>query len=330
MGKVKDMSLATICLPVQAELKEAEELLIGQTGSSVQLVSQAAEYVLQNGGKRVRPAILLLTTKMLGGDVDAGVRLSVALELIHAASLMHDDVVDNAKLRRGKASSNVKWGNQISILVGDFLWCKASRIAIETGNMRIISSLTNAVEKTTEGEILEIVKSNDFFLDREEYLKIIELKTAMLFACAGGLGAISADSSEKMEESFKSFGLNLGVAFQLADDVLDYVSDEEKFGKKAGTDLCEGKLTLPIILALKKCGNKEAHVIKEALLSNTMDTQRLGEVKGILKSHGAIEASLSMARAYANRAKEELTSFKPSLEKEALMALADYSVSRNE
>jgi len=221
------MSLATICLPVQPELKEVESILASDAVSSVELVNSAARYVLQNGGKRIRPALLLLVSKMFGADPASAVRLGAAIEMIHAASLMHDDVLDNATLRRGKPSANVKWGNQLSILVGDFLWCRASQITISHGNGRILSVMTETVEKTTEGEILEIIKSNDFNIGEDDYLKIIKLKTAMLFACSCQIGAIMAGVPEKFEAALKNYGLDIGIAFQLADDVLDYICVHE-------------------------------------------------------------------------------------------------------
>src|SRR3989338_2468245 len=248
MAKVKRrMSLLTICLPVQAELKDVDVALARSTTSEVELVSSAAQYVLANGGKRVRPALLLLTAKMLGVQSSKAISLAAAIEMIHAASLMHDDVLDNASLRRGKPSANVKWGNQISILVGDFLWCRASQIAIKDGNSKILSSITSAVKETTEGEILEMVRSSDFNLSEEEYLKIIKLKTAMLFSCACHVGALLASASERSGENMRSFGLNLGIAFQLADDVLDYPSPEAKIGTQPGTASRAGRLTLPLL-----------------------------------------------------------------------------------
>ena len=331
MAKVKRrMSLLTICLPVQAELKDVEVALARSTTSEVELVSSAAQYVLANGGKRVRPALLLLTAKMLGVQSSKAISLAAAIEMIHAASLMHDDVLDNASLRRGKPSANVKWGNQISILVGDFLWCRASEIAIKDGNSKILSSITSAVKETTEGEILEMVRSSDFNLSEEEYLKIIKLKTAMLFSCACHVGALLASASERSGETMRSFGLNLGIAFQLADDVLDYNSKEEKIGKKTGTDLCEGRLTLPIILALKRCKPEEIGVIKEALVANTLDAGAFSAVKDVIERYQTDASALEIARNFAARAKEEIVHFKPSLERDALMAIADYSVSRGE
>lgn len=323
------MSIATICLPVQAELKEIEAFLAKNTSSHVELVSQAAQYVLQNGGKRIRPAILLLAAKMLGLSGTRAVPIGAAIEMIHAASLMHDDVLDNATVRRSKISANVKWGNQISILVGDFLWCQASEISITYGNPRMLSVITSAVKNTTEGEIMEIVRSSDFNITENDYLQIIELKTAMLFACSCQIGAIMAGSSENFEMALRQFGLNLGISFQLADDVLDYISNEEKFGKKTGTDLCEGKLTLPVILALKKCSAEDAAIIKDALLTNTLDPVGLCKIKDILTKHGSLQASLNLAQKYAKLAKDALSPFKPSLEKDSLIALSDYVVSRS-
>lgn len=324
------MSMSTLCLPVQSELRLVEDELAKSSLSEVELVSAAAGYVLQNGGKRIRPALLLLTARALGFPAAAAAPFAAAIEMIHAASLMHDDVLDNASLRRGKSSANAKWGNQISILVGDFLWCRASQIVIKGGNAKILSVITNAVEKTTEGEILEIVRSSDFNIAQDDYLKVIKLKTAVLFACACRVGAILAQAPSTFEDAAHEFGMNLGMAFQLADDVLDYTSDEEKFGKKVGTDLCGGKLTLPLIVALKNCRADEAQLIKEALLSPVFDVERFGQIKTILRNCGAIPLSLEVAKGFVARAKEALTPLKTSLEKDSLLAIADYSISRGD
>lgn len=324
------MPLSTICLPIQAELLGVEELLNSSTASEVDLVKAASQYVLQNGGKRIRPALVLLTAKLLGFSVEKAVPLGAAIEMIHAASLMHDDVLDNATVRRGKQSSNARWGNQISILVGDFLWCKASELSIRHGNSEVLAVITDAVKKTTEGEILEIVQSNDFNLTVEEYLHIIELKTAMLFSCSCEIGAILSGTSEKFRNAFKNYGRHLGTAFQLADDVLDYTANEALFGKKAGQDLYEGKLTLPVIIALKKVLSGEAKIIKDSLLGASPEAGRLKEVISILNKYGAIEEALSFARKYASLAQEELSVFKPSIERDSLIALSNYAVARGQ
>lgn len=323
------MALSTICLPIQHELRLVEEELLKNTNSEVEVVRSASAYVLQNGGKRIRPALMLLTAKLLGVNLSLAAPLAASIEMIHAASLMHDDVLDNATLRRGKPSSNIKWGNQISILVGDFLWCRASDITIKYHNTRIFESAARAVEKTTEGEILEIIKCNDFGISEAEYLNVITLKTAMLFAGACQIGAIFANASEKNEHLLTDYGLNLGIAFQLADDVLDYTSSEETFGKKTGHDLCEGKITLPIISVLKKCSSEESQMIREALLANSIDAGRFKEITSILNRYGTCQSSLALARDYSKKARSSIESFKPSIEKDALLALADYAVARD-
>ncbi len=322
------MSLATITLPVSPELREVEDLISKSCASDIELVDSAAKYVIGGGGKRIRPAMLLLSAKLLGICKEKSVPLAAAVEMVHAASLLHDDVLDNAKVRRGRASTNAKWGNQISILVGDYLWCKASDLAIRFGSQRVLSALIEGVWSTTEGEILEIVTSNNFTISSDEYLKIIKLKTAMLFSCSCKIGAIAAGAPEKFEQALADYGLNVGIAFQLIDDVLDYTATEERFGKKAGTDLCEGKLTLPVIIALKKCSSSEAAIIRESLLSNSLDETVLLRVIDILKKYSTLEETQSLAKSYAERAKNSIAFFKPSLEKDSMTALADFAVSR--
>jgi len=324
------MSLSTICLPVKSELALVEQELERASSSNVELVQNAASYVLQNGGKRIRPAVMLLTAKMLGAAGKEIVPLAAAIEMVHAASLMHDDVLDNATLRRGKPSANIKWGNQISILVGDFLWCRASDIAIKCGDKKIWNSMIDAVSKTTEGEILEIVKTNDLTLTKGEYLEIITLKTAMLFQSSCQIGAIFAGANETFERSMMDYGLHTGIAFQLADDVLDYSSSEKKFGKKVGMDIDEGRLTLPLILTLTKSGVEETSIIKNYLISPSTDETSFNRIKEILIKHGSIEASLKEAGRYAQLAKEALSPFKPSIFKDALLSIADYSILRRE
>lgn len=324
------MSLKTICLPIQSELEQVETVISKGITSEVELVSEASKYVLQNGGKRIRPAIVLLTSKIVGADINDAINLAASIEMIHAASLLHDDVLDNASIRRGKQSANSKWGNQISILVGDFLWSRASKIALTKGDNRILNFIIDTVEKITEGEILEIIKSNDFGISQDEYLKIVTFKTAKLFECSAGMGALVANTSSSTEEALREYGLNIGIAFQLADDVLDYVSNEEVFGKKAGTDLMEGKTTLPLISVLKLCTKDEAREIKDALLSNKFDNKIFDYIKGVLKKYNTIETSLDTAKGYSNLAKESLSKFRPSIERDALITLADYSVSRLE
>ncbi|MBI4367531.1 MAG: polyprenyl synthetase family protein [Deltaproteobacteria bacterium] len=324
------MQLEKISLSIRSELAAMEEVLRTTTASSVPLITQVIHYIIDNGGKRIRPTLTLLAARMCGYGGDAAPRIGAAVEMVHTASLMHDDVVDNAPTRRGKPSANAKWGNQISVLVGDFFWCKACELIVRHGDHRILSAITNAIVGTTEGEVLELTKSNDLAIDEEVYLKIIRHKTAVLLAAACQVGAMLGGVSETLESALQRFGHDLGVAFQLADDVLDYVSEEERFGKSKGSDLREGRLTLPLIVTIKQCTEAERTLIKDALLSHTVSEAQLAAITQIINKYGGIDYTSNRAYAFVEQAKGHLAPFKPSLEQEALLTLADYVIHRQE
>lgn len=324
------MQLEKICLSIQDQLVNVEEIIRERTTSTVPIISQVVQYIIQNGGKRVRPAVTLLAARMCGYNGDATPPIAAAMEMVHTASLMHDDVVDNATTRRGKPSSNVKWGNQLSVLVGDYFWCKACEIIVQHGDFRLLRVITDTITGTTEGEVLELTKSNDVNIHEEEYLKIVRYKTGILLSACGQAGAILGRVSETLETALKRFGSDLGVAFQLADDVLDYVSEESRFGKSRGTDLREGKLTLPLIMVLKRCGDTERSAIKNALLSQDLGETDLLRVTEILHKYEGLEYARRLAQDYVEKAKAHLNPFKPSFEKESMLALADYVIAREE
>ncbi len=311
-------------------MAEVENIFAAHLKSDVSLVTQAARYVTQNGGKRIRPAIFLLSAALAGRNDNRLPYLAAAIELIHTASLLHDDVVDNASLRRGKPSAKVKWGNHVSVLVGDFLWCKASEFFLNHGSDRLSKVVTKAITAITEGEILEITRLNDITVDEATYRKIIEGKTAALFGICGQGAAIMQNLSEKFEAALEEFGFNLGIAFQLKDDVLDYISDDDRLGKESGADLREGKLTLPVILSLKQATPEEASLIREAMMTGQISKDQFKIIVDIVTRYGGIEETSSLARRYIDKAKASLSVFKPSIERDALMALADYTVERSE
>lgn len=324
------MSLAPFSLPVARELQESEKVLTSFLTSEVELINEVVQYIIQNGGKRLRPLLTLMAAKMSGYQGEEGSKLAAAMEMIHTASLLHDDVVDDAPLRRGKPSSKVKWGNSISVLVGDFFWCKMSQIIVNHGCLRTLKVVTDTITTTTEAEILEITRHSDFSVDEETYLKIIRGKTAVLMAACCQIGAILGEVPEEYEEGLKRYGYDLGTAFQLADDILDYESEEEKFGKHKGGDLREGKLTFPLIVALRKANREESQVIKDALLATHIDTDRFKQVLEIIHRYKGLEATRQLAKTYITKAKEHLAPFKPSLEKEVFLGLADYVIDRGE
>lgn len=322
------MQLEQIGVPIKEDLAHVEAAMRDHARSNIPLVTEVAEYIIANGGKRLRPVLCLLACKLVGYTGEKAIQCAAGLEFIHTASLLHDDVIDHAELRRGRPSANTKWGNHISVLVGDFFYCKSSDAFVRTGQIEIVKMITDTITRTTEGEAFETIKSNDIEIQEADYLQIIADKTAVLFAAACQTAGLLAKVSEEFQQALGQYGTHVGIAFQLADDYLDYVSDEEKFGKTRGKDLREGKLTLPLIVALRQANDGEAGIIKQALLAERLEEARFKEVIGILEKYQALEYTRNLANTYAQKAKQELDIFKPSLAKDSLLALADYFVYR--
>ena len=324
------MTLEEICLPIKPDLALVDTVIQKHIASSVSFVTSIAEYVIRNGGKRLRPMLCLIASRLAGATGPKVIDCAAAMEFFHTATLMHDDVIDNAKLRRGKTSANNRWGNQVAVLVGDFFYCQASALLVGTDNLKVIKLVTRAMLSTTEGEILEISKSNDLGTTEEDYLKIVTDKTAVLMATSCAIGGILGNVSEEYVAALSEYGRSLGIAFQLADDVLDYISDEAHFGKAQGTDLREGKLTLPLLSALRRCNDDERRLIKDVLIAENLEESRLREVTSIITKYGGIENTLNLARNYVQKAIDSLYLFKPSMEKESLHALASYVIDRKQ
>lgn len=323
------MSLNDILIPVQQEIDELERVMLGLLSSQVPFVQSVAEYVIKNGGKRLRPALTILCAKLSGYYGRASYELGSCIEFVHTASLLHDDVIDNAKVRRGKPSANAKWGNHVSVLVGDFFYCRASQLLTAQGDMRILKAVTDAITALTEGEVLEITKNLDLNTSEDDYLAIIRNKTAVLFAAACQIGAILGNVTDEYESALKNFGLNLGMAFQLADDALDYVAVDEVFGKESGIDLQEGKLTLPLLAAIKRATPEERQTIKNALMAHNPDKTMFAEIRAIILKYDGFAETYRAAESYVSLAKEQLAPFRPSLEKDILLHVADYVVRRD-
>lgn len=323
--------LGQICVPIQGDLKRVEEVLASELVSGIDKVDALVRHVMDSGGKRIRPAVFLLAAAVAGaGRDDRLPRLAAAMEMVHTASILHDDVVDDAPARRGRISARARWGNQMSVLVGDFLWCRASGIIMDYGSQRLIDAVSGAVEATTMGELLEIARQSDTSIDIGTYMEIVKGKTAALFSVAARAGAIVAGVGKPFESALSQFGDRLGQAFQLTDDVLDYVADEGHFGKRVGTDLREGKITYPLIVALGKATTDEARAVKGALIAGHSSPGLLGEVASIIDRYGGVEAARRLACELAQGSKECLSAFRPSMERDALIGLADYVVDRKE
>lgn len=322
------VSIEDICQPIRKDLEKVEEFLHSKLYSPVEMVTQVASHIVHSGGKRLRPVLCILASRLFGYQGDRAVKLACALEFIHTATLLHDDVIDNASLRRGKTSSNALWGNTASVLVGDYLYCKATLIISDDGDFKVLDTITRATAETTEGEVLEIVKSNDLALSEESYLQIIHFKTARLIAASTHVGALLSRASDADQERLRNYGYHIGMAFQLADDSLDYVSSNEEMGKLIGTDLKEGKMTLPLIYAMKRCLPAERERIQKALENTFAHQEDLTDIISLIDKYQGISYTRQKAIEYIQKAKGDLAPYPEGPIKTSLLQLADYVIER--
>lgn len=321
------MDLDGIFRSYEPELRITEERIKDLFDSPVFKIPLIGKYILDGGGKRLRPLILILSSELADYREDARLTLAGIIESIHTASLLHDDVVDSADKRRGKVPAHSVWGNQVVILVGDFLYANALRLAVLQKNQKVMEALSDATTRMTEGEILQLSKMGDPAITEEDYLNIISAKTGALISAACKIGAILGSLPQEKENALSRFGMKTGIAFQMADDILDYMADEGELGKRLGKDLKEGKITLPLINLLKTAppGEKEevSGVVKEGLNKNG-----LKKILKLFKKYHTIESSLKKAYDLINDAKKELSVFTDVPAKEALMTIADYTLER--
>ena len=310
------------------DLKNVELQFKKDLQSDVPLIRKVGEYVLSSGGKRIRPALLLLAAKLCGYAGSRHVPLASVIEFIHTATLLHDDVVDNANLRRGIASANTLWGNEASVLVGDFLFSKSFSLMVADGDLNVLRVLSNATTIIAEGEVLQLICTSDMEITEERYIEVVRCKTAILLSAACQAGAILGTASPEREQALSDFGMNLGIAFQLMDDTLDYVATEEQFGKSIGHDLEEGKITLPLIHTLKQCTPSERDSIDTIVNKEVLEDDDFQTAFQLVNRYGGIDYTVAQARAYIQAANDALHVFPDSPEKTALMELADYVVTR--
>ncbi len=296
--------------------------------SDVLLIRKVGEYVLASGGKRIRPMLLLLCARLAGYQGTKHIGLASVVEFIHTATLLHDDVVDSAVLRRGNASANAVWGNEASVLVGDFLFAKSFSLMVRGGSLQILQSLSDATTMMAEGEVLQLVSTCDLDLDEERYISVVRNKTAVLIAAACEVGGILGGAGEEQEKALHEFGMELGIAFQFMDDALDYVADQAEFGKAKGHDLEEGKVTLPLIHALRQCSEQERERLAEIVELEELSDEDLAYVVSLIDSYDGIGYTRQRSKELVEKAKGHLAGFPESPEKAALFELADYAVSR--
>jgi len=310
------------------DLKKVDQEFQKNLRSDVPMISAIGEHLLQSGGKRFRAKLLLLSARLSGYSGENHISMASLIEFIHTATLLHDDVVDNARLRRGVESANAKWGNEACVLVGDFLFTKCFTRMVESGNWKILHTISGATTIIAEGELEELIRTKDLSLTEENYLSIIARKTAHLISAATQIGAILGNVSEEKEMALAKFGMDVGIAFQLIDDNLDYTSNEEEFGKKIGIDLHDGKITLPLIFTLHHCKQEEKALIQQTVALNPITKYAFFRVVEIIKQYGGIQYTREKAKAYVERAKKYLNVFPDSKEKEALCMLANYVLER--
>lgn len=308
------------------DMSAVNSLIRDSLDSNVILIRQIAEYIIGSGGKRLRPMLVLLSSRACGYRDNHHINLAAIIEFIHTATLLHDDVVDESDLRRGKESAHAVWGNAASVLVGDFLYSRSFQMMVEVDSMRVMEVLSDATNTIAEGEVEQLLNMHDPEVNRERYFSVIEKKTAKLFEAACQLGAVLSGQSG-LEGALATFGRELGVAFQVADDVLDYTADAETLGKNVGDDLAEGKPTLPLILARKRLGDEQRGRIDTIIRSG--GREQISEIVGLIQDSGGLREAMAMARERSAAAQRSIVLLPASAWKDAMMDLAAYSVSRN-
>jgi octaprenyl-diphosphate synthase len=322
-------SLDALSLLLKSDMASVNRLIVERMQSPVALIPELAGHIVAGGGKRLRPMLTLGCARLCGYRGTRHIGLAAAVEFIHTATLLHDDVVDASDLRRGRDTANAIWGNKPPVLVGDFLFSRSFELMVADGSLRILEILSRASSIIAEGEVLQLVSTSDLATSEETYLAIIEAKTAELFAAASRIGAVIAERPREEEEALDRFGRNLGIAFQLVDDMLDFSAHEAELGKSPGDDFRDGKITLPIILACARGDSEERQFWRRAIKEMDQREDDFARAARLVERHGGLAETLSRARAYARRAKEALALFPDSPERRALIEAALFATERS-
>lgn len=313
---------------LDADMKAVNAMIVARMDSPVPMIPELAGYLIAAGGKRIRPLMTLASAALYNGDMVRAHRLATAVEFIHTATLLHDDVVDASDERRGQKSANAVFGNEASVLVGDFLFSRAFQLMVEDGNLHVLKILSDASAIIAQGEVLQLSTQGNLATSMEDYLDVIKGKTAALFAAACEVGPLIADSDVNAARIMAEYGMNLGIAFQIADDVLDYSAKQEKLGKTVGDDFREGKMTAPVIFALQKANDEERSFWKRTMEEKVQDDSDLVRAQSLLARHNGLKDGLALARDYAQKAREALAEAPDSPLRATLDALALYTVER--
>ncbi len=328
MASINNLTGREIFDLVREDLQKVEEEFCQQSVSSVPAITEIGQYLQGGGGKRLRPTLVLLSSRLCGYDGPAMIRLGAVVELLHTATLVHDDIIDGADTRRGRPSTNSRWGNHMSVLAGDWLYMQAFNVALAERQFKILDLLIGLTQVMVEGELLQLTLLRKIDITEDEYFELSYRKTACLFSACLRLGAILGHKSEEMEMKLGSYGVNLGLAFQLVDDLLDFTSSEEKLGKPVGSDLREGKLTLPLIYLLERCPKSEAAKISRALEEPEFPSAGFDEILNLMNRYGALNRSRAKARELAEQARSVLENFPDSPYRDALRSLPEFILDR--
>lgn len=313
---------------VRQDMQRVNTLILSKTGSEVEMIPEVAKHLIDSGGKRLRPMITLAAAQMCGYEGEGHVTLAASVEFMHTATLLHDDVVDESDMRRGKLAARMLWGNEASVLVGDFLLGQAFRMMVDVGSLKALDVLSHAATVIAEGEVLQLSTAKNLDTTEDEYLTVIRSKTAALFAAAAEVGPIIAEENSAAISAMRSYGNNLGLAFQLIDDALDYGGNSSDLGKNTGDDFREGKVTLPVLLAYRRGSDEERKFWQDAIVNGAVDDEALAKAVSLLKKHDAISDTVARARHYVEMAKDALGTMPDSEHKEALIDVLEFCVSR--
>jgi len=320
------MDIPAIHRLIADDMKAVNEVILRRLRSDVALINQIGAYIVNSGGKRLRPMIVLLSARASGYQGNHHIDLAAIIEFIHTATLLHDDVIDDSSMRRNQETANEVWGNEASVLVGDFLYSRSFEMMVDVDSMRVMEILSHATNRIAEGEVLQLLNCNNPDTTEKEYMEVIDRKTATLFEAGARLGAVLAGASPEQEQAMADYGLNLGTAFQLVDDALDYNSSNEDIGKNIGDDLSEGKPTLPLIYAIRKGTPEQRDKLRSAIENGGLE--HIDVVMEAIESTNAIDYTSALAQREAEKAKAALAGFPASPQREALRGLADFSVNR--
>ncbi|MCD2179726.1 polyprenyl synthetase family protein [Rhizobium sp. C1] len=327
-NKNKQASVKPLVDLTKSGMQRVNQLILSKAGSDVEMIPEVANHLISSGGKRLRPMLTLAAAELCGYVGENHIRLAASVEFMHTATLLHDDVVDESAMRRGKSTARMIWGNQASVLVGDFLLGQAFKMMVDAGSMDALDVLATAATVIAEGEVMQLSAAKNMETTEDDYLAVIRAKTAALFAAAAEVGPIVAGESKAMRNALKSYGMNLGLAFQLVDDVLDYGGSSAELGKNTGDDFREGKITLPVILAYRRGSAEERAFWKKAIEEGQSSDENLAIAFGLIKKYGSLADTITRARHYGTIARDALAPLPETPLKDALLEVIDFCIER--